>query len=75
MIKGKQNYVRSCDCGFNWTISRSVIHRLLNCPDCGNSYWFEANPISGMVFEKVGKHKSKKQFEKRLKEWYGKRFS
>lgn len=60
------NYSKPCDCGYNFAISRSVIHRLCTCPICFSSYWFQMDGKKGSPdWQKVGQFKDAKEWEKR----------
>lgn len=60
-----------CDCGHTFNISWPVIYRLVNCPVCRRSYWYERDLKMNYTFEKLGKFKNKTEFEKELED-YGK---
>jgi hypothetical protein len=64
-VKGP--YEVLCKCGNRFLVSHSVIHRLLNCPACKRSIYYERDK-KGVTRTSVpvGRFKSKKEFEGRL---------
>ena len=56
-----------CKCKNRFLVSHSVVWRLLVCPDCGRSIWYERD-LSGKVRTTVpvGRFKSNKERERRL---------
>lgn len=69
MIHSKINHPK-CKCGNKFNVSWPVIHRLINCPRCGRSYWYERDMKMNYTWEKVGRHDMRpKKFEKELEKY------